>query len=109
APRPLPRLLRDRDERETRWAHERLLRSRDDDVDAPRIGLERNSAEARHGVDDDDRARVAGNPCERLDVRHDTGRGLGVHDDDDFRPRLAETRAQIFRSRSLSPPVAALA
>ena len=39
--------------------HQRLLRARDDHVDAPRVRLERHGAEARDGVDDDERARVA--------------------------------------------------
>ena len=42
--------------------HQRLLRAGDDDVDPPGVGLERHGAEARDGVDDDERAGLASRP-----------------------------------------------
>ena len=90
------------DEREARRRHERLLRPGDDDVEAPRIGLERHRAEARDGVHDDERAGLSRDPREGLHVGDDAGRGLGVHEHDELRPRLLEPRAQVF-GRGVSP------
>ena len=48
--------LRDGAQAEAGRRHQRLLRARDDDVETPRVRLAAHGAEARHGVDDDERA-----------------------------------------------------
>ena len=75
--------------------HQRLLRARDHRVEAPGVGLERNGAEARDGVDDDERACLLGGGGEALDVCDHAGRGLRVrHEDDLGAAELAQPRAR---------------
>ena len=58
------------------------------------VGLERNGAETRNGVDDDERSGLLRHGCQRLDVADDTGRGLrvGQIDDADI-SRIGQRRA----------------
>ena len=105
AARALPCSAGHRRQGEPRRRHERLLRSRDDDVEAPGIGLEWNGAEAGDRVDHQERTRVLCDTPERLEVGDDAGRRLRVDDDDDLRPGLGESRAQIVGLRRLPPGV----
>ena len=104
----LPGGLRDDSEREARRRHERLLRPGHDDVEAPRVRLQRHRAEARDGVDDDERAGLARDARERLDVGDDACGRLGMHEHCELSPRLLEPRAQVLGTRRLSPCVAKL-
>ena len=104
----LPRRRRDGDEREPRRRHQRLLRAGDDDVESPRVRLERHRAEARDRVDHRERARLAGRGRQRLDVRDDARRRLRVHEERDLRARLLEPRAHVVGLRRLAPRVAQL-
>ena len=90
--------------REPGRRHQRLLRAGDDDVEAPVVHLERHGAEARDGVDDDERTGLLGHRGERLNVRNDAGRGLGV-DEEDERDRfdLSELAREILRASASRP------
>src|SRR2546430_2159972 len=79
--------------------HQRLLRAGDDDVEAPRIRLERHRPEARDAVDDDERAGLFRHGRERLDVGDDAGRRLRVREEDDL--RAADAIAHVVRARRL--------
>ena len=86
-------------------SHERLLRPGDDDVESPRVGLERHGPEARHRVDDDERARVVRDLRERLDVGDDAGGGLRVNEEHGARTGLFESGANVLGARRLPPRV----
>ena len=85
--------------------HQGLLRTGHDDVDPPRVRLERHGAEARDRVDDRDRARLVARGDESLDVRDDAGRGLRVDDEGDLRPALGERARDILGARRQAPVV----
>ena len=95
--------------REPRRRHQRLLRARDDDVEAPLVHLQRHRAEARDGVDDDERAGILRDRRERLDVGDDAGRRLRV-DEEDERDGVdrVELGPEIVGRRRLAPRVAEL-
>ena len=97
-------LLRHRDHREPGRAHQRLLRARDDDVDPPRVGLERDGAERRDRVDDE--RRVADRLLDRAHVGDDAGRGVGLLAEHELDARLAHGGADLVRIRRLAPLVA---
>ena len=84
-------------EREAGRRHQRLLRAGHDDVGAPGVGLERHGAEARHGIDDRERAGLAAHGEQRLEVADDAGRRLGV---DDERRSSRRSRASASRRSS---------
>ncbi len=92
-------------QREPRRGHECLLRPGDDDVETPGVRLQRDGAEARDCVHDGQRPALLRGSRERLNVRDDTCRRLGMHEDDDLRARLRETRAKVVRLRRLTPGV----
>ena len=100
------RRLGDGGEAEARRRHERLLRAGDDDVEAPRVGLAGDGAEARDRVDDDERSRLLRDGRERTHVGDDSGRGLGLHDPDRLRLLLAQARAEVVGVGRLAPGVA---
>ena len=62
--------------------HQRLLRAGAGDVDPPGVDLERHGAEARDRVDDDVRTARPRDCGERLHVGDDSGRRLGVGQED---------------------------
>ena len=68
------------DHRQPGSGHPGLLRAGHDDIDAPGIHLERDGAEPRHAVDEDQRvgALLADSRGQVRDGVHDTGRGLVV-------------------------------
>jgi hypothetical protein len=105
-PRRCVRRLRHRTRPEARRRHQCLLRAGDDDVQTPRIRLARDCAEARDGVDDDERAAVLRRGGDRLHVRDDAGRGLGLHDPDRLRLTLAQPRTHVVGVGRLTPRVA---
>ena len=86
--------------------HECLLRAGDDDVEAPRIRLAGDGAEARDRVDDDERSRLLRDSREGTHVGDDSRGGLGLHDPDRFRLLLAQPRAKVVGIRRLAPGVA---
>ena len=79
--------LGDGGEAEPGRGHQRLLRPGDDDVEAPRVGLARDGAEARHRVDDDERIRPP-SPRPRAPARR----------------RRHRWRSRTARTRPPSPP-----
>ena len=99
----LPGRRRDRGEREPGRCHQRLLRAGDDDVESPRIGLERNRAEARDRVDHRERAGLARCVSERLHVGDHARRGLGVDEEDHFRSCLLDPAADDRPEHGVSP------
>ena len=104
ARRELPGGLGDRDRREARWRHQRLLRTGDDDIEPPAVGLERDGAEARDGVHDDERARLLGGGRERLQVADDARRRLRMDEEDERdRLELGEPARELGRGRRLAP------
>ena len=84
----LERARRHGGEREPGRAHQRLLGSGDDDVDPPRVLAQLGRAEPADRVDDEHGAAGAGDLGDRLDVVHDTGRGLAQRREDDLDARL---------------------
>ncbi len=105
SPRPLPGPRGHRRHREPRRRHQRLLRAGDDDVEPPRVRLERHCAEARDRVDDWERSRVVHRARERLDVGDDAGRRLRVDEERDLGARLLQPRPDVVRARRLAPGV----
>ena len=89
----LQRALGDRREREPRRRHQRLLRAGDDDVDAPVVLVQPRGAEARDGVDGEQRAVAAHDLGDRLHVVDDPGRGLAERAEDDLDARVLLQRA----------------
>src|SRR5690606_37843935 len=69
------------DEGEAGNALDALVRRRDEVVDARADGIDRDRAEAAHGVHDEDAAVVADDFAERLDGIEDAGGRLAVDDD----------------------------
>ena len=67
---------------------------------------QRHGAEARDGVDDDERSRLLRRGGERLDVGDDAGRRLGLDDPDRLRLALAQPRAHVVGVGRLAPGVA---
>ena len=106
AGRSLPRGLGDGDDGEPGRGHQRLLRAGDDHVHPPRVGLERDGAQARDRVADDERVAGRGRQC--LDVGDDSGRRLGLRQEDDRRSGLVDPRAQVVGRGRLAPVVAEL-
>ena len=100
---PVPEAVGDARHREPGRAHQRLLRAGEDDVDAPRVGLERDRAERRDRVDDEH--RVADRGLQRLHVGDDAGRGLGLGAEDDAGAALGDCRADLVGGRHLAPVV----
>ena len=94
-------MLRHRDHREPRRAHQRLLRARDDHVDPPGVRLQRHGAERGDRVDDEgsladgvlDRAHVGDDPRRRV-------RLLAEHEVDSG---FANRRADLAGIGHLSP------
>ena len=78
------RALGDGGEAEAGRAHQRLLGPGDDDVDPPLVLAQLGRAEARDGVDGEDRVVRAGDLGDRGDVVHDAGRGLAQRGEDDL-------------------------
>ena len=102
--RPREHVLRDRDDREPGRAHQRLLRAGDDDVDPPRVRLERHGAERRDRVDDE--RRVADRLLDRAHVGDDAGRGVGLLAEHELDARLAHGGADLVGVGHLAPLVA---
>ena len=104
ARRELPRGLGDGDRGEARWRHQRLLRAGDDDVEPPVVGLERDGAEARDRVHDDERAGGLGGGRERLQVADDARRRLRMDEEDERdRLELGEPARELGGGRRLAP------
>jgi hypothetical protein len=83
------------------------VRARHDDVEPPRVGLERNRRQARDRVDGHERARALEPLGDRANVGDDTGRRLRVREEDDFRAaHLRELLADLLGVRSLAPGIA---
>ena len=102
----LPGGRRDGGDAEPGRGHQRLLRAGGDDVDPPLVGLERDGAEARDRVDDDERAGRPRGGGERLEVGDDAGGGLGVRQEDGLRAaELLEAGGEVVRARRLAPLV----
>ena len=72
---------------------EALLRARVAGVDAPAVDLDRDAAERRDGVDEQQRVGVA-QRGERRDVVLDAGRRLRVHDRDEARVGVLALRVE---------------
>ena len=97
---------RDGGDAEAGRGHQRLLRAGGDDVDPPLVGLERNGAEARDRVDDDERAGRPRGGGERLEVDDDAGGRLGMRQEDGLRTaELLEAGGEVVRARRLAPLV----
>ena len=79
-----PTARRGGDHGQARRGHPRLLRTGDDEVDAPVVHLERDGAEAGHAVDEDQGVGclLADGGCQLRDGVHDPGRGLVVGQQD---------------------------
>ncbi len=101
-----PGALRGRDHGQTRRGHEGLLRAGHDDVDAPRVHLERDGAQAGHAVDEDERLGTLLPDRRRQlgDRVHDAGRRLVVGQQHglDGRDRT-EAFADLVRRRGIPP------
>ncbi len=97
-------VLGDGDRREPRRRHQRLLRAGDDDVDSPGVGLERDGAERRDGVDDE--KRLADLLLDRTHVGDDAGRGVGLLAEDELDAGFAHRGAHLGGVGSLAPLVA---
>ena len=113
----LPGALGDGDERQPGRRHQRLLRSGDDCVRAPGVGLERHRPEARDRVDDGQCAGLPAHGEKRLEVADDPGRGLRVDEEHGPAAALGEcsragrrasghrpTGKSAARRRSRTPP-----
>ena len=75
-----PRTLRDRDHRESGRNHPALLGAGHDDVEVPRVGLERDRAEPAHGIHQEQRLRrraARGLADLEIDGRRFDGFGVG--------------------------------
>ena len=64
--------------------------------------VERDRAEARHRIDHRQRTGFTRGLGERLDIRDDAGRRLGVDEEHDFGAGLLEPRPDVLR-RGVSP------
>ena len=107
APLRLPTGLGDCGYGEPRRRHERLLGTGADDVDPPRVHLQRQGAEARDRIHDDVRTRRPDGLRVCLQVRDDAGRRFGVRQQHGAGvAELGELRGDVLRPRDLAPLVA---
>ena len=90
---PLDRARRERDRREAGRHAEALLGAGVGGVDPPPVDLDRDPAERRDGVDEQQRVGVA-QRGERRDVVLDAGRRLRVHHRDEARVRVLALRVE---------------
>ena len=91
---PAPRVRRDRHRRHPRRRREALLRAAVGVVDPPRAHVERDPAERRHAVGEQQRVGAEHRRPELLQRVQRARRRLGVHDGDEPRPRVPVQRVE---------------
>ena len=102
--RPLQHVRRHGDHREPGRGHQRLLRAGDDDVDPPRVRLERDRTERRDRVDHE--RRVADRLLDGAHVGDDAGGRVGLLAQHEVDTGLRHRRPDLAGIGNLSPFVA---
>ena len=102
--RAIHRLLARGEKREPRRHRERLLRSREQHINAQRIHRDRHHAERRHAVHDQAHIReILHHRADLLDVRHHARRGLVVNQRHRIESARTQCRADLLAAHRLTP------